>query len=160
MQKSLWILWLPTKLDPTPCPLVPPVADVHRRGELVWPSCTGDPPLPKTIQASSGARFPHPPLGGAAGPLIPPPTPTAVIPPRRSVRLRTVLCGPWGCSWSTGAPSCGLKGDAAMERVLAKSKLVQDTVGGVDSSCWSGRSQRPLFIHFPTSRSQWACFMH
>lgn len=47
--------------------------------------------------------------------------------------------------------------DAAIERALAKSKLVQDIVSGVDSSCWSGRSQRPLFIHFSTSRSPVSC---
>lgn len=115
MKKSLWILWLPIKLDPTPCPLVPPVADVHQRGS--WWSGQAAPETHccwRPIQASSGARFPRPPLGGAAGPLIPPTTPTAAtptaaLPPPRSVPLRTVLCGPWGCSWSTGAPSCGLQ---------------------------------------------------
>lgn len=40
-QKSLWILWVPTRLGPTPCPLVlPSVADTRRRGQLAWLSCT------------------------------------------------------------------------------------------------------------------------
>lgn len=154
MQKSLWILWLPTKLDPTPCPLVPPVADVHRRGS--WSGQAA----PETHRCSR----PILPLQERASParLL------AVLLDRSSRRRRplqrSLLREVSACALSSavhgGAPGARerppvvFRDDAAIERALAKSKLVQDIVSGVDSSCWSGRSQRPLFIHFSTSRSQ------